>query len=131
MYSRTTRNIRVTVSPLFLEEQSAPEDDHFVWAYQVVIDNDGHETVQLMRRHWIITEATGLVHEVEGAGVVGEQPILKPGAAFRYTSGCPLNTPSGFMRGQYTMRQVDTDETFEIEIPAFSLDSPHGTGSVH
>ncbi len=131
MYRRTTRDIRITVRPLFLDEQSDPEEDHYVWAYQVTIDNEGARTIQLMRRHWVITEASGLVREVEGDGVVGEQPILKPGAAFQYTSGCPLNAPSGFMRGSYTMRLVDTEETFKVEIPAFSLDSPHGGGSVH
>ncbi len=131
MYRRTTRDIRITVRPLFLDEQSDPDEDHYVWAYQVTIDNEGARTIQLMRRHWVITEASGLVREVEGDGVVGEQPILKPGAAFQYTSGCPLNAPSGFMRGSYTMRLVDTEETFKVEIPAFSLDSPHGGGSVH
>ena len=131
MYSRTTRALRITVRPLFLEDQSEPEEDAYVWAYQVIIDNEGAETVQLLRRHWIITDATGLVQEVEGEGVVGEQPVLKPGAAFQYTSGCPLNTPSGFMHGTYTFRVTDTEETFEAIIPMFSLDSPHGVGTVH
>ncbi|SDD81539.1 Co2+/Mg2+ efflux protein ApaG [Rhodospira trueperi] len=131
MYSSTTRDIHVTVRPLFLEDQSEPDEGHFVWAYQVVIGNEGANAVQLMRRHWVITDANGSMRDVEGAGVVGAQPVLHPGEVFEYTSGCPLTTPSGFMRGSYTMRWVETGEVFQVEIPAFSLDSPHGDQSVH
>jgi ApaG protein len=131
MYSRTTRDIRITVRPMFLEDQSDPDEAHFVWAYQVTIDNEGAETVQLLRRHWVITDANGSVQEVEGPGVVGVQPVLEPGEAFEYTSGCPLGTPSGFMQGTYAMRQAETGELFDVAIPAFSLDSPHGGHSVH
>ncbi len=131
MYSQTTRDITVTVRPIFLEDQSEPEDSHFVWAYQVTIGNGGAESVQLLRRHWIITDGLGHVQEVEGAGVVGEQPILEPGESFVYTSGTPLPTPSGFMRGTYAMRVVDSGEVFDVTVPIFSLDSPHGAHSIH
>ena len=124
MYSSVTRSIRVTVEPIFLEDQSSPSDDHYVWAYQVKIENDGEQTVQLLTRYWNITDAMGRVHEVRGEGVVGEQPTLTPGDAFEYTSGTPLGTPSGIMAGSYQV-QTPTGEAFDIEIPAFSLDSPY------
>ena len=103
MYSETTRSIRITVRPFFLEDQSSPEESHFVWAYHVRIENQGPETVQLRHRHWRITDSLGRMQEVRGAGVVGEQPILRPGEAFEYTSGTPLTTPSGIMVGTYQM----------------------------
>jgi ApaG protein len=124
MYQETTRSITVTVEPVYLEDQSQPDESHFVWAYRVRIENQGAETVQLKRRHWRITDALGNLQEVEGAGVVGEQPVLKPGEAFEYTSGTPLPTPSGIMVGTYQMVNAE-GEKFEIGIPAFSLDSPH------
>jgi ApaG protein len=124
MYTQKTQNISVTVTPIYLEDQSEPEEDHYVWAYQVRIENDGVETVQLRSRHWRITDANGLVQEVRGAGVVGEQPVLEPGETFEYTSGTPLNAPSGIMVGSYEM-QTDDGDMIEVDIPAFSLDSPH------
>lgn len=124
MYSQTTREILVTVKPIFLEDQSSPLENHFVWAYHVTIENQGKETVQLLTRHWRITDSLGRVQEVRGGGVVGEQPVLPPGQAFEYTSGTPLTTPSGIMVGSYGMESAD-GERFDIEIPAFSLDSPH------
>ncbi len=124
MYSSVTRAIRVTVDPIYLNEQSSPEDSHFVWAYQVKIENDGAETVQLINRHWRITDSLGRLQEVRGEGVVGEQPVLRPGEAFEYTSGTPLATPSGIMVGSYEMVTM-AGERFDVEIPAFSLDSPH------
>jgi len=123
-YSATTRHIRVSVKPVYLDDQSAPTDNHFVWAYQVKIENLGHETVQLRGRHWRITDARGELHEVRGSGVVGEQPVLEPGDVFEYTSGTPLPTPSGIMMGAYQMEN-ERGEMFDIEIPAFSLDSPY------
>lgn len=123
-YAATTRDITVSVQPYFLEEQSTPDAGHFVWAYHVRIQNDGHETVQLMTRHWVITNAQGHVHQVKGEGVVGKQPVLRPGEAFEYASGAPLATPSGMMMGTYQM-QSESGERFDIAIPAFSLDSPH------
>ncbi|MGH7039038.1 MAG: Co2+/Mg2+ efflux protein ApaG, partial [Stellaceae bacterium] len=122
--SQTTRSITVTVKPFYLEDQSSPADDHYVWAYQVRIENCGGETVQLRRRHWRITDNRGQVQEVRGPGVVGEQPVLRPGESFEYTSGTPLATPSGIMVGTYDM-ETREGETFAVAIPAFSLDSPH------
>lgn len=123
-YSQTTRSITVKVKPVFLEDQSSPRDNHFVWAYRVRIENNGEETVQLLNRHWRITDALGRVQEVRGAGVVGEQPVLQPGGAFEYTSGAPLKTPSGIMAGTYQM-ETPSGERFDIATPTFSLDSPH------
>ena len=124
MYSEVTRSIRVTVEPVYLEEQSSPGDNHYVWAYHVQIENRGDDTVQLLTRHWRITDSLGRVQEVRGAGVVGEQPVLKPGQSFEYTSGTPLNTPSGIMLGSYEMECPD-GERFNVAIPPFSLDSPY------
>lgn len=124
MYSSITRSIRVSVKPVFLDEQSSPSDEHYVWAYQVRIENDGSETVQLINRHWHITDEMGRIQEVRGAGVVGEQPTLRPGEAFEYTSGTPLDSPSGIMVGSYEM-ETSAGERFDVDIPAFSLDSPY------
>ncbi len=124
MYEATTRHIRVSVEPVFLDEQSSPDENHYVWAYQVKIENDGIEPVQLLNRHWQISDARGQLQEVKGDGVVGEQPMLKPGEIFEYTSGTPLATPSGIMFGSYEM-ETKTGERFNIQIPAFSLDSPY------
>ncbi|MEQ8709975.1 MAG: Co2+/Mg2+ efflux protein ApaG [Rhodospirillales bacterium] len=129
-YSETTENITVTVEPFYLDEQSEPSDDHYLWAYRVVISNNGSEVVQLLNRHWKITDAGGRVEEVRGPGVIGEQPVLSPGESFEYTSGCPLSTPSGFMVGTYEMKRENGD-LFDIAIPAFSLDSPHSRPVIH
>ena len=112
------------MTPFYLEDQSSPTDNHFVWAYQVRIENNGDATVQLRTRYWRITDSQGRVQEVRGAGVVGEQPVLRPGDSFEYTSGTPLPTPSGIMVGSYQVR-LDDGMLFDIAIPAFSLDSPH------
>ena len=130
MYSETTRSIRITVKPVYLEDQSSASDNHFVWAYHVRIENHGPETVQLRNRYWRITDSFGRVQEVRGAGVVGEQPLLKPGESFEYTSGTPLPTPCGFMVGTYQM-ETPAGERFEVAIPAFSLDSPHQAVQIH
>lgn len=124
MYSAVTQSIKVTVRPVYLEDQSSPAENHFVWAYHVRIENQGNATVQLRSRHWRITDALGRLQEVRGAGVVGEQPVLKPGESFEYTSGTPLPTPSGIMTGTYEMEGEDGGR-FDIKIPVFSLDSPH------
>ncbi|MGB0748610.1 MAG: Co2+/Mg2+ efflux protein ApaG [Magnetospiraceae bacterium] len=128
-YSEITRAIRVSVSPRFLPDQSAPDENHYVWAYHVMIENLGAETVQLRTRHWRITDAMGRIQEVQGAGVVGEQPVLQPGESFEYTSGTPLPTPSGFMGGTYGMESRE-GEAFDVAIPTFSLDSPEGMGRI-
>lgn len=123
IYESETRGVLVRVHPSFLPEQSDPEQRRWVWAYDVEIINRGEETLQLVARRWIITDALGRVEEVEGKGVVGEQPTLAPGDSFTYTSGCPLPTPSGVMVGSYTMITA-AGERFEAAIPAFSLDLP-------
>jgi ApaG protein len=122
-YRALTRQIEVKVVPRFLPERSSPENGYFFWAYTVTLTNHGRETVQLKSRHWRITDAQGRLQEVRGAGVVGEQPVLEPGGNFEYTSGVPLPTSSGFMTGSYGMATA-TGEEFDIDIPAFSLDTP-------
>ena len=123
MYTKTTKKINITVNPYYLEEQSEPDEQHYVWAYQVTINNLSKETVQLKNRYWKITDSNGSKQEVKGEGVVGEQPILNPGEKFEYTSGTPLSTPSGFMEGYYVM-ETKNGNKFEASIPLFSLDAP-------
>jgi ApaG protein len=123
MYSETTRAITVTVRPFYLDQHSSPDENHYVWAYHVKIENRGSETVQLRNRHWRITDSQGRLQEVRGPGVVGEQPVLAPGQSFEYTSSCPLPTPSGFMVGDYEM-ETKGGENFLVRVPAFSLDVP-------
>jgi len=130
MYRAITHNIEVTVAPSFMPEHSSIENSRYVWAYEVEIKNVGHETVRLRNRHWVITDANGRVEEVHGTGVVGEEPTLMPGAAYRYASGCPLSTPSGIMVGQYEMERPG-GERFLVDIPAFSLDLPDGRHTLH
>lgn len=123
MYTSVTREIQVTVMPQFVADRSEPDEGRFFWAYTIEITNLGRDAVQLVARRWIITDGNGLVEEVRGPGVVGEQPVIQPGESFRYTSGCPLTTPSGIMTGAYQM--VDMQGAgFDVEIPAFSLDCP-------
>ena len=118
MFSAVTQQIKVTVRPEFAPDRSEPSDNRYFWTYTIEIANLGDSTVQLTHRHWRITDGEGRLEEVKGPGVVGEQPTLKPGQAFRYTSGCPLKTPSGIMAGSY--RMVDEDgQAFAVEIPAF------------
>lgn len=124
MYRATTRSIEVSVEPAYIEEESSPEEGRHFWAYTVEITNNGKEDVQLRSRHWQITDANGRTEEVRGAGVVGKEPVIKPGESFEYTSGCPLTSTSGIMVGTYQM--VDArGELFNVEIPAFSLDLPN------
>ncbi|MBB2670461.1 UNVERIFIED_ORG: ApaG protein [Rhizobium etli] len=123
MYRALTRDIEVVVEPFYLEEQSDPEDDRYVWGYRIVISNNSGVAVRLVNRYWNITDQNGQVDEVTGPGVVGEQPRLSPGDTYEYSSGCPLDTPSGLMFGHYQM-ETDEGELFDVDIPAFSLDSP-------
>ncbi len=123
MFSKTTRDIKITVFPSYIPEQSDPFSQHYVWAYFIRLENLGNEIVQLINRYWHITDATGMVQEVSGMGVVGEQPTLEPADDFDYSSGVVLKTPSGIMMGHYEMETI-SGERFTIEIPAFSLDSP-------
>ena len=129
-FQRTTRQITVSVRPAYLADQSAPDNNHFFWAYTVVIENGGPDTVQLRARYWRIIDANGRTIEVKGAGVVGQQPILRPGENFEYKSGTPLETPSGMMLGAYQMQTAD-GEAFQIDIPVFPLDSPHEIRRMH
>ncbi len=123
MYVAVTHRVKVTVEPTFEPERSDPEERRYVWRYDIEIANLGDKPVTLIERHWRITDAEGRQQEVRGPGVVGEQPTIQPGEAFRYASGCPLTTPSGLMVGEY--RMVDADgRSFQVSIPAFSLDSP-------
>lgn len=130
MYTAETDNIRVTVEPSFLEDQSSPTEGHYVWAYHIQIENLGNRTVQLRNRYWRITDAAGLVHEVRGPGVVGDEPVLGPGESYEYTSGAPLKTPSGIMVGSYEM-EAESGERFDVAVPAFSLDSPYQPVQLH
>ena len=130
-FTATTQGVRVSVRAFYLEDQSRPDESHFVWAYRVGIHNLSDGTVRLLRRSWRITDARGRTQLVQGDGVVGETPTLRSGERFEYTSGTPLDTPSGFMSGHYHMLHLDSGEMFDIEIPAFSLDSPHQDGRVH
>jgi len=127
----TTAGIRVGVQVFYLAEQSHPEDGRFVWAYRITIANQSQVTVQLLKRTWEITDATGRTERVHGDGVVGEQPVLAPGDVFTYTSGTPLSTASGFMTGWYHMVRTATGAHFDVAVPAFSLDSPHQDTRLH
>ncbi|MGE4480179.1 Co2+/Mg2+ efflux protein ApaG [Acidocella sp.] len=130
-FEATTGDITVQVRVAYLEEQSQPEAGQFFWAYHITILNHGLETVQLLKRTWHITDAAGRVQTVHGDGVVGEQPVLKPGGRFEYTSGTPLATPTGFMTGIYHMRFLPSGVLFDVAVPAFSLDSPHQDTRLH
>ena len=130
-YRAKTNNILVEVEPFYLDNESRPDENSFVWAYRVCITNAGSRTVQLVGRNWVITDGVGRIIEVEGAGVAGEQPTLEPGDSFEYTSGTPLETATGFMHGSYHMVITATGEPFDATIPTFSLDSPHCRQSLH
>ena len=130
MYRAVTRSIEVVVTPRFVADKSSPEDNYFFWAYTIAITNNGTDTVQLKTRHWRITDASGRRQEVRGPGVVGEEPVLRSGESFEYTSGVPLQTPSGFMVGSYGMVSA-SGEHFDIEIPAFSLDSGNAKPTIN
>jgi ApaG protein len=120
----TTRNVRVRVATRLDDERSAPGENQWFYLYTVTISNEGPETVQLLSRHWIITDGEGRIEEVRGPGVVGYQPTLEPGQSFEYTSGCPLPTPFGSMHGTYQMVTAD-GETFDAEIAPFELSQPY------
>ncbi|HLG88255.1 MAG TPA: Co2+/Mg2+ efflux protein ApaG [Alphaproteobacteria bacterium] len=124
MYTASTDSITISVEPSYLEEESTPAENQFRWAYHVRIENQGGDTVKLVSRYWRITDALGRVQEVRGPGVVGEQPVLKPGESFEYRSWTPLPTPHGIMVGSYRMER-EGGEPFDVAIPAFSLDSPY------
>lgn len=130
MYSKTTYDVTVSVQPTYLDSESSPDKGVFVWAYKVRIENKSADILQLRTRHWTITDSLGRRQEIRGDGVVGEQPILKPGDSFEYTSGTPLPTPDGIMSGIYSMQAPD-GRMLDIDIPAFSLDSPQSHRNIH
>ena len=123
MPTAVTEGVRVSVESVYLSDHSSPDDNRYAFAYVVTIENEGTTRVQLRRRHWIITDGNGKVEEVEGPGVVGEQPILEPGDSHRYTSGAVLQTPVGTMEGTYEMHEVG-GRVFRAEIPRFALQMP-------
>ena len=129
MYNTTTRSISISVEPSYLDDQSSPDDNYYAWSYRIRIENQGKESVQLRTRYWRITDKLGRIQEVRGVGVVGEQPLLKPGEIFEYVSGAHLTTESGIMGGTYQM-ETTGGEMFNVSIPTFSLDSPHEIRSV-
>jgi ApaG protein len=129
-YKAITRGIAVSVVPTYLEAESSPSNSQYVWAYHVTIENQGRKTVQLLNRHWMITNARGELTEVKGPGVMGKQPFLKPGESHAYTSGAHIDTPSGMMGGSYQMESGSGDR-FDVEIPTFSLDSPNQSVLLH
>jgi ApaG protein len=121
----TTNGVQIEVEVSYSPDHSAPHLSQWFFLYTIRITNLGDETVQLLNRHWLITDGTGRVEEVRGAGVVGEQPVLAPGEAFEYTSGCPLRTPFGWMRGRYEMTTAGRSR-FDAEVAPFELRQPHG-----
>lgn len=130
MYQQETEGVLIKVEPNFLDHESDPQENRFIWAYRVVIENHGSEPVQLLEREWRITDSNNRTEVVRGPGVVGEQPVIDPGQRFEYTSGAPLQTPSGFMSGAYTMARRSGAQ-FSAAIPAFALDSPFDTMTRH
>ena len=130
-YTATTQGVKVSVRCFFLADKSNPDEGEFFWAYRICIENQGDEPVQVLKRTWHITDAQGRTQSVHGDGVVGETPVIDPGKMFEYTSGTPLNTPSGFMGGLYHAVVVPTGEKLDLTIPTFSLDSPHQDHRVH
>ncbi len=123
MNSSVDHNVKVQAEAFFIEEQSLPERGQYVFAYRITIRNDGNVPAKLITRHWVITDANGKIQEVRGEGVVGEQPYLRPGEEFQYTSGAILETPVGTMQGSYQM-MTDNGTHFDAEIPAFTLAIP-------
>ena len=122
-HAETTRGVTVRVSVSYLADQSEPQRGRWFWAYHVRIENEGEQAVQLLTRHWIITDGRGARHSVEGEGVVGEQPLIAPGESYDYVSGCPLATPTGNMQGSYHMIAED-GSAFDVAIPKFALLAP-------
>ena len=130
MYEHESSGVKISVIPDYLEDESDPDEGRYVWAYTIEIENTGREAVQLLARKWVITDSMGRTEHVQGEGVVGEQPVIEPGESFRYTSGAPLGTPSGFMEGSYEMRRR-SGESFAAIIPGFSLDRPTDRVQLH
>ena len=130
IYQKKTEGILVAVLPEYLDDQSDPDEDRYVWAYHVRIENHSAQAVQLLYRHWRIADGVGGGHNVVGDGVVGDQPVLAPGESFTYSSGTPLMTPTGFMSGCFHLIGAD-GKRFDAEVPAFSLDGPEQLSRLH
>lgn len=130
LYEAKTNGVTVRVKPEYQADQSSPDEGYYFWSYTIEIQNDGSMPVQLKTRFWRITDGKGRTEEVRGPGVVGQTPVIDPGQSFTYTSGCPLNTPSGIMVGSYQM-SGDGGRLFDVAVPAFSLDSPFTVKSVN
>jgi ApaG protein len=129
-YKKTTNYISVSVSPEYLHQQSEPSDNHFTWAYHVHIENSGNNIIQVLARHWKITDIKGKSYEIVGDGLIGKQPILEPGEVFQYSSGTPLSTSSGFMSGSFLLI-TEGGKLFNADVPSFSLDSPLPNRPLH
>jgi ApaG protein len=125
MFERETEGVLIRALPEYLAEESEPDEGRFVWAYTIEIENHSPEAVQLISRFWRITDANGVTQEVQGDGVLGEQPVILPGQSFSYTSAAPLAAPSGLMMGSYSMIRLDDGASLDIPVPAFALDSPY------
>ena len=123
MYEHESSGVKISVMPDYLEDESDPDEGRYVWAYTIEIENTGHEAVQLLARKWVITDSMGRTEHVQGEGVVGEQPLIEPGASYDYVSGCPLATPTGAMQGSYHVVSADGD-AFDVAIPRFALTAP-------
>lgn len=130
-YILTTNFVEVTVLPIYIEEQSIPHENCYVWMYNVKIKNKSSATIQLLNRYWQIIDHEGKVNEITGVGVIGEQPIIRAGEVFKYTSGTYLSVPSGVMQGKYEFLNEESTKIFEVAIPAFSLDSPYTDIKLH
>lgn len=124
-YTLTTNFVEVTVLPIYIEGQSIPYENCYIWMYNVKIKNKSQSTIQLLSRHWQIIDYKGKINEIAGVGVIGEQPVIKSGEVFKYTSGTYLNAPSGIMQGKYEFLNEESIKIFEVMIPPFSLDSPY------
>lgn len=130
-YSELSNNVQITVWPEFVDNKLNAAGDIFIWAYHIRIENRNNEAVQLNKRYWRIIDEDGGIQEVNGEGVVGEQPIIAPNASYQYSSGVHLRHPSGIMSGKYFMKKISDNEVFEVKIPAFSLDVPNLIGVVN
>jgi ApaG protein len=125
MPTTTTQGVTVTVTTNYLPDYSSPSQEHFVFAYRIDIRNNSSHTVKLLRRHWFISDANGTVREVEGEGVVGRQPVLEPGESHQYMSGCNLKSGMGKMQGTYLMERLGNGDSFQVNIPEFTLMVPY------
>jgi ApaG protein len=125
MPTTTTQGVTVTVTTNYLPDYSSPSQEHFVFAYRIDIRNNSGYTVKLLRRHWFISDANGTVREVEGEGVVGRQPVLEPGESHQYMSGCNLKSGMGKMQGTYLMERLGNGDSFQVNIPEFTLMVPY------